>query len=269
LNIQEYIQSGVVELYVAGALCEEDARELESLAQQYPELKKEIEQVELALEAYAFASQTEPDAALKAKILSAVKMNPTAPKEQPSATPETHTQELDEEIRPLPVARTNWLAIAAAVVLLLVSGAIGYNFYQKSRQLESQITALRNETNQQQTLIKSILIDPNYQSVLLKGNEKLPMKMPDAEIKVFWNAETKQVHVSVGKLPELGEDQQYQLWALKDDQPIDAGVFEVNAGGIVQPLKTIAAADKWAVTIEPKGGSQQPHLDKLCLLSAG
>jgi anti-sigma-K factor RskA len=269
LNIQEYIQSGVVELYVARALCEEDARELESLALQYPELKKEIEQVELALEAYAVAGQTEPDAALKGKILSAVKMNPATPKEQPTAAVETQTQDSDEEVRPLPVARTNWLAIAAAVVLLLISGAIGYQFYQKSQQLESQITALRNETNQQQALVRDILIDPNYQSVLLKGNEKLPMKMPDAEIKVFWNAETKQVHVSVGKLPELGEDQQYQLWALKDDQPIDAGVFEVNAGGIVQPLKTIAAADKWAVTIEPKGGSQQPHLDKLCLLSAG
>jgi hypothetical protein len=174
----------------------------------------------------------------------------------------------DRDPVPLSSDRTNWLVIAAGLLLLLVSAGIGYHFYQKNQQLQSEITALRTQTQRQEGLVRQILNDPNYQSLALKGNEKLPLKMPKAEIRVFWNAQTMQVYVSVAQLPELEVDQQYQLWALKNDQPIDAGVFQVRAAGVVQSLKTITAADKWAVTVEPKGGSPQPHLDKLCLLSA-
>lgn len=268
MNIQEYIQSGVVELYVAGALCEEDARELESLAQQYPALKQEIAEVEKTLEAYALAHQKEPDPALKNRVLDGIKQSSQHPSPAVSNRSDV-TEETDPEPIPLPSTRTHWLAIAASLVLLLASAGIGYNFYRKNQQLQSEIVAIRSQNQQQENLVRSILYDPNYQALVLKGSEKLPMKMPQAEIRVFWNAETKQVHVSVGQLPELEKDQQYQLWALKDDQPIDAGVFQANTAGVVQSLKAIAAADKWAVTVEPKGGSTQPHLDKLCLLSAG
>jgi hypothetical protein len=170
---------------------------------------------------------------------------------------------------PLPSSRVNWLAIAASLLLLILSAGIGYNFYQKNQQLQSEITTMRTQTRQQEGLVRQILNDSNHHSLALKGSEKLPLKMPKAEIRVFWNAQTKQVYVSVTQLPEVEEDQQYQLWALKNDQPIDAGVFQAQAAGVVQSLKTITAADKWAVTIEPKGGSLQPHLDKLCLLSGG
>lgn len=175
----------------------------------------------------------------------------------------------DHDSVSLPSTRANWLAIAASLLLLLISAGIGYHFYRKNQQLQSEINALRTQTQQQEGVVRQILHDPNYQFLALKGNEKLPLKMPQAEIRVFWNAQTQQVYVSVAQLPELEEDQQYQLWALRNDQPIDAGVFQTQAAGVVQSLKTITAADKWAVTVEPQGGSPQPHLDKLCLLSAG
>ncbi|MES2733161.1 MAG: anti-sigma factor [Bacteroidota bacterium] len=279
MNIQEYILSGVVELYVAGALCEEDARELESLALLHPELKQEIEQVEIALEAYAMANQLQPDASLKGKIFASIHQQPAMEavvtsvesnvrlmeEEAPSAvTDNSHTQ------APIQLnSRYNWLAIAASVALLLASTGIGFRFYQQNQSLQSEIATLKTDTQKQQQLVRSILTDPDNQMLVLKGSDKLPFKIPQAEVKIFWNARTQQVNLSVSKLPALGEDEQYQLWALKDDKPIDAGVFDANGKDLIKVLKTIASADKWAVTIEPKGGSPQPHLEKLCLLSAG
>ncbi|MBC7922967.1 MAG: anti-sigma factor [Ferruginibacter sp.] len=260
--------SGVVELYVAGALCEEDARELESLAAQYPELKQEIEQVEKALEAYALANQTAPGEALRERILAGLHQAPAAPQVPPTfaAAP---TQPDEKSVHALPVSRPNWLAIAASVALLAVSG-VAFYFYRQNNQINSEVTTLKTEVGRQEMLLRNIFGDPDNQIVILKGSDKLPLKMPQAEIKVIWNPRTQAVKVGVTQLPFLREDQQYQLWALKGDTPVDAGIFELNADNPIQALnRTIQSADKWAITVEPKGGSLQPDLTKLCLLSAG
>ena len=269
MNIKEYIMSGVVELYVAGALCEEDARELESLATQHPELKQEIEQVERALEIYALSNQTEPGEALRERILTALHRAPAA--SQPLQTSAATSAQSGEELAPSSyVPRTNWLAIAASVALLLMSGSVAFYFYRQNNRLYSEVAGLKTEVGRLEAMYRSIFGDPDNQIVIMKGSDKLPLKMPKAEIKVIWNPRTQAVKVSVTQLPFLREDQQYQLWALKGDTPVDAGIFELNADSPIQALnRTVESADKWAITVEPKGGSLRPDLTKLCLLSAG
>ncbi len=267
MNIQEYISSGVVELYVAGALCEEDARELESLVSQYPELRLEVEQIEKAMEAYAMANQRQPDASLRERVLAGITQNPPD-QQEPVATPANEPAARESDDKPVVLSSRsnfNWFAIAASLALLIISTGIGFYFYRQNTQLQTEIAALKTNINQ----LDRVLNDPNTQMLVLKGNEKLPVKMPQAEIKVFWNKSTQVVSVSVANLPALAEGEQYQLWALKGDTPIDAGVFEIQSDKLIQTLKTIQSADKWAVTIEPKGGSTQPHLNKLCLFLVG
>ena len=66
----------------------------------------------------------------------------------------------------------------------------------------------------------------------------------------------------VDGLVKLGEDQQYQLWLIKDGQRTSGGVFSVYKSGygvikIDSPLPLIQY-QSFGVTIEPTGGSPSP-----------
>ena len=45
---------------------------------------------------------------------------------------------------------------------------------------------------------------------------------------VYWDTKSKDVYLIVNNLPEPPSDRQYQLWAIVDGQPVDAGVFDVQ-----------------------------------------
>lgn len=65
MNIQEYINSGVLELYVLGEASHEEILVVESLSAEYPEIRLELEAIAQSLEAYTMANAVEPDVTLK------------------------------------------------------------------------------------------------------------------------------------------------------------------------------------------------------------
>jgi anti-sigma-K factor RskA len=71
--------------------------------------------------------------------------------------------------------------------------------------------------------------------------------------------------LNVDKLPMPPSDKQYQLWALKDGKPYDAGVFDMTGDMHMMPVK-IGEADAFAVTLEKKGGSPTPTLTQLYMM---
>jgi anti-sigma-K factor RskA len=62
-------------------------------------------------------------------------------------------------------------------------------------------------------------------------------------------------------------DHQYQLWALVDGKPVDLGVFDMRDGEVgLKNMKPIGVAQTFAVTLEPRGGSVSPTLEKLMVI---
>ena len=55
-----YIESGILELYVLGQLSAPEMLEVERMAASAPEIKRELEAIEIALEAYAIENAVEP-----------------------------------------------------------------------------------------------------------------------------------------------------------------------------------------------------------------
>lgn len=47
--MQKYLSSGILELYVFGALSEKESEEITSYVKQYSEIKKEVEEIEKSL----------------------------------------------------------------------------------------------------------------------------------------------------------------------------------------------------------------------------
>ncbi len=72
MNIQEYIESGVLEEYCMGALPEEEQSFVIQMSLLYPEVKQELTHIELALEKLANANAVAPSAALKHSILTSL-----------------------------------------------------------------------------------------------------------------------------------------------------------------------------------------------------
>lgn len=80
-----------------------------------------------------------------------------------------------------------------------------------------------------------------------------------------WDAEKQSGIVKMDNLPEAGVGKDYQLWIIdpKYPAPVSAGVVEADTGGLVRgrfkPEQPISGADKFAVSLERKGGSPAPQ----------
>jgi anti-sigma-K factor RskA len=70
------------------------------------------------------------------------------------------------------------------------------------------------------------------------------------------------------KMPVNDKAHQYQLWALVGGKPVDLGVFDSGADTLtnIKEMKSLASADAFAVTLEPRGGSVNPTMDQMMVI---
>lgn len=78
---------------------------------------------------------------------------------------------------------------------------------------------------------------------------------------VIWDPEKQQGVLKLEKMPPTMQDKDYQLWVIdtKKGAPVDAGVVKVDSQGLARidfkPQQAIENADKFAISVEAKGGS--------------
>jgi anti-sigma-K factor RskA len=259
VNIREYIESGILELYVAGALTEREMRDVEEMVNLYPEIAQELVEIENSMMQFSAAMSKGPQPELKQRILDQITDEPAV-----TATPV------------ISIRKNNslWTYLSAAMIALLLISNIGvYSLWQSTN---SELTALREENRQSNLQLASlktsydetnrsleVLRNPDFIKLKLNG---LPLS-PSSSAVVYWNTNSKKVMIDVINLPETDEQHDYQLWALVDGKPVDAGVFSPGKSNInFFELKNMEKAQAFAVTLEPKGGSINPTLDKMYLM---
>jgi anti-sigma-K factor RskA len=73
--------------------------------------------------------------------------------------------------------------------------------------------------------------------------------------------------VSATNLEILDSSLDYQLWAIVDGKPVDAGILKTtDVYALPQKMISFSSAQAFAITIENKGGSEVPTLDKMVAL---
>ncbi len=284
MNIEEYISSGVLELYAAGALSAAEQAEVEALAQKYPEINAELNQITQAYDQYASLHAVTPPAQLKAKVLSAISSKENtgyAPTPPAVDTPDASAKVIPLLLASQGASNNNykWL-IAASVSLLILSNVFSFYFYQNWKKSENQlqlaiatqqqyaqqVQRVQHQLNQNETAL-ALISDPNTQRVELKGVAKSPA--PTSRVTIFWHKSTSKVLLSVNNLPVPPENQQYQLWAIVDGKPVDAGLLtKSEQAEAFQQMKAVNQAQAFAITLEPKGGSVNPTLDQMYVMGA-
>jgi len=85
---------------------------------------------------------------------------------------------------------------------------------------------------------------------------------PAARAKVFWSQKAGRGILVAGNLAPLPAGKQYELWVFSKGKPVPAGMFDADASGRAMmessDLASIAAAENFAVTVEPRGGMPAP-----------
>ena len=157
-----------------------------------------------------------------------------------------------------------WLAAAAAALLFVLVAFDDARLRREREELHSRTIDLAARlSGAQQDLAREalrarVLESEDVRILFLGGKDP----QPDARGRVFWSERAKRGILVAGNLVPLPPDKQYELWVFEKGKPVAAGVFDADASGRVlfesPDLARIAAAENFAVTVEPRGGVPQP-----------
>ncbi|RXM44666.1 anti-sigma factor domain-containing protein [Flavobacterium sp. YO64] len=259
MEAQEYIDSGILELYVYGLLTETENLEIAEMAKKSPEVEKEIISIEKAIVAlsssfspfHSVANFEKIKARLELKHGKVVEMKPTS-------------------------NWTQYVGWAAAALLLL---GFGYQTLELTKTKEAITTvgtekskiekeyAFLGEQNKEITKSLTIVRDIKNTGVTLGGQAVSPTSFA----KVYWNKDTKTTYIDAAGLPEPPKGMVYQVWALKLSPvltPTSIGLlsdFEGNSQKIFAVDRT-NEAEAFGITLEPAGGSLTPTMTQLYTL---
>lgn len=277
-NIKSYIESGILELYVLGDLSMQEMAEVEQMAQLHPEIKAELEEIEKTMSSIANSLTVEPDLKVKEGFFNSISFSD----EENVATTKTDSSE-GAKVIVMNSRKLNFykFSLAACLALLLISIIAIINLNNSLKASKQQIADLQNSnqsfankvnyldqrvSSSEQAL--NVLSNPDYKMVKLNGTPN----SPDSKLVIAFNAKEKKVILDLHnmKMPETDEAHQYQLWALVDGKPVDLGVFDASdsKNAFVKDMKSIGVAQAFAVTLEPRGGSVSPTLDKMMVMGA-
>ncbi|QEC41832.1 anti-sigma factor [Pseudobacter ginsenosidimutans] len=258
MNIQDYISSGIVEMVVLGLAGQKEREEFEELCTRYPELVAARDAFEAKLEdIYMQHSSTIVlPVGLRQSLMEATlttSHNQTKP-----------TNVITMENANRPVRRTNWLAVAS-VILLIVAAYFAYQFHSQNESLKQANVELQKRADSTDAILQQIIAeqkvfkDSNVTVVSMEGTKIAPRSSAN----VYWDSINSSVYLVVKNMPKLPTDQQYQLWALIDGKPKDLGVFDADQDKVILKMTDTKKAEAFAITIEKKGGNPSPTLEKM------
>lgn len=266
MEIQEYISSGIVEQFVLGLCSSEEEQEILRLRKIHPELRAAILEFELMLENDGMANAVAPPPAAKAAIFKQIEA--TFEESMPEIIPVLPQQEIPS-IQSHNQKKSNWLTYvaAASIILFLANAAGSILLYNKYKGVQTAYASLQKENAQVKLQFNSIYAD--VQRMSNKSTQRIAMPgvagREESLATVFWDRETNEVYLFRNSLPKAEKGKQYQLWAIVDGQPVDAGMIAEDCEGLCK-LKSIPNAQAFAITLEKEGGSPSPTMSEMYVL---
>jgi anti-sigma-K factor RskA len=270
VDIQSYIASGKLELFLLGELTEREREEVLALAKAYPEIQKELDELEETMFSFDNLTGPTPSPKVKEKIFASLEADLKV--EEPKKIGLTSAVETKV------VKLSPWknFAVAASVVAVIASGA-AIHFAGKYYETDQRFTALLQDQqvmadNLNQVKLQYEETDSRLDRLVAGDFKRVEMKgtgfemQKDAKVDVFWDPNAQEVFVAVNNLNSLSSEYDYQLWAIGKDGPVGIGLVNPGEKFTLQQMQAVAEAGAFAITIEPKGGSKAPTLEKLVVL---
>lgn len=258
MEVRDYIESGILELYVFGTLSESETEEVAKMAEKHPEIQEEIISIEKAVISLSYSMAPYLSAANYDRIRESLI--------------EKHAKVV--EMKPKSNAMT-YIGWAAAVLLMV---GIGWQYTQLDS-AKNQIASVETENdtlskqlnlvklNQSQTESMLAVVRDQDNTVVALGGQAVS---PESKAKVYWNQSSQTVYVDAAGLPEPPEGFVYQVWALKLNPltPTSIGLLDNFKGNDSRlfAVSNASEAEAFGITLEPAGGSISPTLEQLYTL---
>ncbi len=252
MNVNEIRASGLLELYVVGQCSLVERETVEEALKSFPELKNDLYQIGAALENYARLNSVMPSDGLKEKILEEVRGSKGTPPES------------SRNVENRSASGFQWLCAILGLAVL----ALGYLLFiaeANRTKIEEEFDLLKVQCDSTQQA--SDLQFAQLNKLQDQNNEILPITSTDkyaaSELYLIYNLQSQQNFVQVKSLPNISDQQSFQLWSLKDGQtPIPLTVFQGDEGFFI-PVAFEEDTTTYAITIEPRGGRETPTLENL------
>jgi len=275
MDIEKLKSSGELELYVLGLCDAPRQQEITALVAGSPELQEEVRQLEETLRAYAEAAAPPADPYQQRRLLATLEQE--AEKEA-EATAEKEKQDglirrLEGKTRQLQ-RRWQWTVAASLLLLFTGVGAL-WQYHRFVQTQEGRVARLQHDQEQlahlnstQQEQLASLendntLLRHDMKKVVLQG---LPLA-PASKGMVYFDPAQRLTFLEINNLPANPSGMQYQLWAIVSGKPMDLGVFDATDFNHLHPMKKLpGAAQAFAVTLEKKGGSENPTLSQMYVM---
>ena len=257
-----------VSAYALGALDADERRAFEAHLESCPKCAAELADLRRVTTGLAMSAEPiAPPDDLKARTIARATNQPQVRLDKPVPAPPVSIVRAPRQASSIP-----WLAAAAGIALAVAAGIYAWalrselqSVRQTADRAVAEATRVRADlasTRQDAarlTRTLAVLGAPDVVRVDLKGQGDLAA----ASVQVYWSATRGLLVLNAGNMPALQSGHVFELWAVPPGagaQPVAAGLFTVDAAGAVTtlaPPPVFPAADAFAITVEPAGGSPQ------------
>jgi anti-sigma-K factor RskA len=260
MEINTYIESGVLELYVAGALSDAENKEVYDMILKHPEILKEVLDIENAVVKLTASTST--------KISS---HNFDAIKQKLGLNGDT-----TKVIAMKP--KYNWITYTGWAATIVLGAGLLWTLNQ-NKELQSEVQTAEIEQSFLEKEIEDAKTD-------LAASKELLNVLRDREIisvplggqgnfantyaEVYWDKKTNSIYLDAQGLPEPPEGKVYQVWSLTLSPltPVSLGTiddFATDENKIFK-IENLNSSEAFGITLEPAGGSAAPTMEQLYTL---
>ncbi|WP_194765797.1 anti-sigma factor domain-containing protein [Tamlana sp. I1] len=244
-KVNTFLNSGLLEKYLLGETTSAETELVESHISRYPEVQNAYNTLQFNLEVVAKSNAVEAPKSILNNIL----------------------DELDEKpviaLKPQRNYRKWYKYSIAASITALLFAATSYIFYNQNQKLaqENQVVVeeifdLRNDIDKHNEMLDKVmrqllkLNNPETEKYIIKGNERAK----NLKTVAYINAKEKTSMIDVVSLPQLPEEQCYQIWAELQGKMVNLGILD-KADRKLRSIPYMEDVQGLSITIEPKGGN--------------
>ncbi len=255
-KLHNFLTSNLLNKYLVGKTTDAETAEVEYYILNYPEAAKAWQELQNNLEILAKADAIEAPKAILDTVFTTI--NPSQPKV-------------------VKLAQTNrtWYSIAASVAAVFFAIS-SFFLYQRNKELNNEnnvvvdeIFDLRDDIEKNNLKLDELskqiekLNDPDAKKYVLFGNERAK----DLKTVAYINPVDKTSMIDIITLPQLPQEQYYQIWAELQGKMVNLGILDEKDKSKLKPIPYMEDASALSITIETRGDNSSSNANEVAEIS--
>ncbi|MBT8394759.1 MAG: anti-sigma factor [Flavobacteriaceae bacterium] len=249
-DLYSFLESGLLEKYVVGDTNDAENNIVENFISEYPEVQSKYELLQDNLEIISKLNAVDAPKDSLNFILNSLDENKVIHFH-------THTKRV-----------SIWYSIAASAAAILFATTAAFFFLQNQQLIDEnqvvveEIFDLRSDIENNNSKLESVmkqfmrLNNPETEKYIIRGNRRAK----NLKTVAYINPKEKTSMIEVVSLPQLPEEQCYQMWAQLQDKMVNLGILDA-ANTDLRTIPYTENALGFEITIEPKGGNETATIE--------